>query len=99
MKELVPKEKMTELPCIILITNGFLCFWLYQLYYFMPQGNYLSTSTSLFRKKSFEINFFVQQNASKAIFMEKENAHSFFRFSFRATLSFNEKNYVGFLFL
>ena len=44
---------------------------------------------SLFRKKRFEINFFVRQNASKfAIFIEKENPLSFFRFSFRATLSF-----------
>ena len=44
---------------------------------------------SLFRKKRFEINFFVQGNASKfAIFIEKENPCSFFRFSFRATLSF-----------
>ena len=44
---------------------------------------------SLFRKKRFEINFFVWQNASKfAIFIEKENPCSFFRFSFRAFLSF-----------
>ena len=44
---------------------------------------------SLFRKKRFEINFFVQQKASKfAIFIEKENPHSFFHFSFRAFLSF-----------
>ena len=44
---------------------------------------------ALLRKKRFEINFFVQQNASKfAIFIEKENPLSFFRFSFRATLSF-----------
>ena len=43
----------------------------------------------LFRKKRFEINFFVQRNALKvAIFIEKENPGSFFRFSFRATLSF-----------
>ena len=40
-------------------------------------------------KKRFEINFFVQENASKfAIFIEKENPHSFFHFSFRAFLSF-----------
>ena len=44
---------------------------------------------SLFRKQRFEINFFVRQNASKfAIFIEKENPRSFFRFSFRAFLSF-----------
>ena len=44
---------------------------------------------TLFRKKRFEINFFVQRNASKfAIFIEKENQLSFFRFSFQATLSF-----------
>ena len=44
---------------------------------------------ALFRKKRFEINFFVRQNASKfAIFIEKENPRSFFRFSFRAFLSF-----------
>ena len=44
---------------------------------------------TLFRKKRFEINFFVRQNASKfAIFIEKENPCSFFRFSFRAFLSF-----------
>ena len=49
-----------------------------------PQNQY-----TLFRKKRFEIDFFVQQKASKfAIFIEKENPHSFFRFSFRATLSF-----------
>ena len=48
-----------------------------------------SAQHSLFRKKRFEINFFVQRNASKfAIFIEKENPCSFFRFSFRATLSF-----------
>ena len=45
---------------------------------------------SLFRKKRFEINFFVQRNASKfAIFIDKENPCSFFRFSFRATLCFH----------
>ena len=44
---------------------------------------------TLFRKKRFEINFFVRGNASKfAIFIEKENPRSFFRFSFRAFLSF-----------
>ena len=44
---------------------------------------------SLFRKKRFEINFFVRQNASKfAIFIEKENPCTFFCFSFRAFLSF-----------
>ena len=46
-------------------------------------------ASPLFRKKSFEITFFSQQNASKfAIFIEKENQCIFFRFSFRATLSF-----------
>ena len=41
---------------------------------------------ALFRKKMFEINFFVRQNVSKfAIFIEKENPPSFFRFSFLAT--------------
>ena len=55
---------------------------------FSRQMSYKPTYT-LFRKKRFEINFFVRQNASKfAIFMEKENPRSFFRFSFRATLSF-----------
>ena len=49
----------------------------------------LQSSLTLFRKKRFEINFFVQQNASKfAIFIEKENPRSFFHFSFKATLSF-----------
>ena len=34
----------------------------------------------------FEINFFVRQNVSKfAIFLEKENLPSFFRFLFRVT--------------
>ena len=52
--------------------------------------NFSSLSNgSLFRKKRFEINFFVQRNASKfGIFIEKDNPCSFFRFSFRATLSF-----------
>ena len=44
---------------------------------------------TLFRKKRFEINFFVRRNASKfAISIEKENPCSFFRFSFRAFFSF-----------
>ena len=43
----------------------------------------------LFRKKRFEINLFVQRNASKfVILIEKENPRSFFCFSFRATLIF-----------
>ena len=38
---------------------------------------------TLFRKKRFEINFFVQQITSKfAIIIEKENPSSFFCFSF-----------------
>ena len=44
---------------------------------------------SLFRKKRFDINFFVRQKALKFVtFIKKENARSFFRFSFRAFLSF-----------
>ena len=40
-----------------------------------------SDRLALFRKKRFEINFFVQQKASKfATFIEKENPRSFFRF-------------------
>ena len=55
----------------------------------LDNWNHIHTMNSLFRKKRFEINFFVQQNASKfAIFIEKENPRSFFRFSFRAFLSF-----------
>ena len=38
-----------------------------------------NTTSTLFRKKRFEINFFVRQNVSKfAIFIEKENPRSFF---------------------
>ena len=38
---------------------------------------------TLFRKKRFEINFFVRRNTSKfAVFIEKENPHSFFVFHF-----------------
>ena len=55
--------------------------------YFLEKPNPIVGT--LFRKKRCEINFFVRQNASKfAIFIEKENPCSFFRFSFRATLSF-----------
>ena len=44
---------------------------------------------TFFRKKRFEINFFVRRNALNfAIFIEKENPHSLFCFSFRATFSF-----------
>ena len=44
-------------------------------------NSYTELHTSLFRKKRFEINFFVQQKASKfAIFIEKENSRSFFVF-------------------
>ena len=47
------------------------------------------TSKALFRKKRFELNFLFWWNAPKfAIFIEKENPCSFFRFSFRAFLSF-----------
>ena len=44
----------------------------------------LTTTLSLFRKKRFEINFCFWWNASKfAIFIEKENPCSLFRFSFQ----------------
>ena len=44
---------------------------------------------SLFRNKGFLVNLKTQRNASKfAMFMEKENPRSFFRFSFRATFIF-----------
>ena len=44
---------------------------------------------ALFRKKRFLVNLKTERNASKfAIFMEKENPCSFFRFSFRATFIF-----------
>ena len=49
----------------------------------------LSGKFTLFRKKSFELNLLLRQNASIfAIFIEKENPCSFFHFSFRATLLF-----------
>ena len=44
---------------------------------------------SLFRKKRFLVNLKTERNASKfAMFMEKENPHSFFHFSFKATFIF-----------
>ena len=44
---------------------------------------------ALFRNKGFLVNLKTQRNASKfAMFMEKENPCSFFRFSFRATFIF-----------
>ena len=44
---------------------------------------------TLFRKKRFLVNLKTERNASKfAMFMEKENPRSFFRFSFRATFIF-----------
>ena len=47
----------------------------------LDNWNHIHTMNSLFRKKRFEINFFVQQNASKfAIFIEKENQCSSFVF-------------------
>ena len=46
-------------------------------------------SLTHFKKERFALNFLTPQNASEfAIFMEEENPCSFFRFSFRATLSF-----------
>ena len=52
-------------------------------------SNVRAHNHTLFRTKRFEINFFVRQNASKfAIFIEKENPRSFFRFSFSAFLNF-----------
>ena len=45
-------------------------------------------TNTLFRKKRFEIIFFVQQNASKFAIFKKENLCSFFRFSFSSFLSF-----------
>ena len=49
----------------------------------------LTTTLSLFRKKRFEINFYVQQNASKfAIFIEKENPHYFFLFFILSNFEF-----------
>ena len=53
------------------------------------QGSHTYYYQFTLQKKRIEINFFVLQNASKfAIFIEKENPCSFFRFSFRAFLSF-----------
>ena len=44
----------------------------------------------LFRNKRFILNLMPQRNASKfAIILEYENPHSFFRFSFHATLFFS----------
>ena len=44
---------------------------------------------ALFRKKRFLVNLKTERNAAKfAMFMEKENPRSFFRFSFRATFIF-----------
>ena len=44
---------------------------------------------ALFRNKGFLVNLKTERNASKfAMFMEKENPHSFFRFLFRATFIF-----------
>ena len=44
---------------------------------------------SLFKKKRFEINFFVPQNASNfAIFIEKENPGSFFSFFISSNFEF-----------
>ena len=52
---------------------------------FEPQNN----SGALFRNKGFLVNLKTKRNASKfAMFMEKENPYSFFRFSFRATFIF-----------
>ena len=54
------------------------------MYYLKFFDSFVNVSKwPLFRKKRFEINFFVRQNASKfAIFIEKENPPSFFRFHF-----------------
>ena len=63
--------------------------WLPKLSWYLTLFFLSKHTYSLFRKKRFEINFFVWQNASKfAIFIEKENPHTFFRFSFRAFLNF-----------
>ena len=52
-------------------------------------------ASTLFRKKRFLVNLKTKTNASKfAMFMEKENPHSFFCFSFRATLSFTFMNHT-----
>ena len=50
--------------------------------YFLEKPNPIVGT--LFRKKRFEINFFVRQNASEfAILIEKENTLSFFVFHFK----------------
>ena len=59
--------------------------------YILSNFHFLSLDRiALFRKKRFETNFFVRQNASKfAIFIEKENPlQQFFSFSFQATMIF-----------
>ena len=44
---------------------------------------------ALFRNKGFLVKLKTERNDSKfAMFMEKENPRSFFRFSFRATFTF-----------
>ena len=79
------------LPALYIVNKGISKWYMYRniiLNFPSLKNVYAGDKNTLFRKKRFEINFFVRQNASKfAIFIEKENPLSFFRFSFRATLS------------
>ena len=55
---------------------------------------------ALFRNKKFVLNEMFQPNASKfAIFYVEENPHSFFRFSFRATLHFYLMNVLDLVYV
>ena len=66
------------------LKTSFWCNVFFETCFFFSQNN-----VTLFRNKGFLVNLKTKRNASKfAMFMEKENPRSFFRFSFRATFIF-----------
>ena len=77
------KELFLKIPALFLHTSQGTPEQRKYLYYIDIDISLIMLSISLFRKKRFEINFFVRRNASKcAIFIEKEKPRSFFRFPF-----------------
>ena len=59
------------------------------IFQFVVSTQIITNAQSLFRNKKFMLDEMTQRNTSKfVIFLEYENPGSFFRFSFRAFLSF-----------
>ena len=86
---LISHSYVCTTPCINYIHVEYIAYESHREGQEIVQYYLLQSNNPLFRNKEFLVNLKTERNASKfAMFMEKENPCSFFRFSFRATFIF-----------